>query len=99
MTIYRRRADFGMLGDTSEQRVTDDEVRRHVTEMRLQSPNMGESMAIGRFRALGLHITRDQVRQAIRETDPLNTALRWPGGLTNRHPYSVAGPNYLWHIG
>ena len=26
MTIYRRRADFAMLGDTSEQRVTDDEV-------------------------------------------------------------------------
>jgi len=32
-------------------------------------------------------------------TDPLHTALRWRGNLTPRHPYSVAGPNSLWHIG
>ena len=99
MTIYRRREEFHMLTDISEQRMTNDEVKRHVTQMRLQSPNMGESMAIGRFRALGFQVTRDQVRRAIRETDPLNTALRWPGGLTRRRPYSVAGPNSLWHIG
>ena len=99
MTVYRRRADFGMLGDAGIQHITDNEVRQRVIEMRLQSPNMGESMAIGRFRSLGLHVTRDQVRRAIRETDPLNTALRWPGGLTSRRPYSVAGPNSLWHIG
>ena len=98
MTVYRKRAQFDMLNDVSEH-LTNDEVRRHVTEMRLQSPNMGESMAIGRFRALGFQVSRDQVRQAIRETDPLNTALRWPGGLTSRRPYSVAGPNSLWHIG
>ena len=98
MTVYRRRAEFDMLNDVREH-MTIDEVKRHVTEMRLQSPNMGESMAIGRFRALGFQVSRDQVRQAIRETDPLNTALRWPGGLTSRRPYSVAGPNSLWHIG
>ena len=97
MTVYRRRAEFDMLNDVREH--TIDEVKHHVTEMRLQSPNMGESMAIGRFHALGFQVSRDQVRQAIRETDPLNTALRWPDGLTSRRPYSVAGPNSLWHIG
>ena len=51
---------LGDMGDISEQSVTDGKVRRHVAEMRLQSPNMGESMAIGRFRALGirLHVTK-----------------------------------------
>ena len=68
-------------------------------QMWLQSPNMEESMAIGRFGALGLQVSRDQVRRAIRETNLLNTALRWPGGLTRHRPYSVAGPNSLWHIG
>ena len=99
MTIYRRRSEFGMLDDMSRQNLTNDEVRRRVVEMKQQSPNMGETMAVGRFRALGFQVTRDQVRQAIRETDPLNTALRWPGGLTSRRPYSVPGPNSLWHIG
>ena len=99
MTVYRRRAEYGMLGDVGAQHITDNEVRQRVIEMRRQSPNMGETMAIGIFCALGLRVTRDQVRQAIRETDPLNTALRWPGGLTSRRSYSVARSNSLWHIG
>jgi len=50
MTVYRQRAEFDMLGDTSEP-LTNDEVRRHVTNMRQQFPNIGESMTIGRLRA------------------------------------------------
>ena len=98
MTVYRRRVEFGMLSDASEH-LTHGEVIRHVTQMRQQFPNIGESMVIGRFRAMGFQVARDDVRRAIRETDPLNTALRWPGGLTGRRPYSVPGPNSLWHIG
>lgn len=55
--------------------LTLTEVKGHVGEMRQQFPNMGESMVIGRLRAMGYSVTRDHVRQAIRETDPLNTAL------------------------
>ena len=88
-----------MLDDVGRQYLTNDEVKRHVIQMRQQSPNMGESIAIERYRALGIQVTRDQVRRALRETDPLYTALRWPGGLTSRRPYSVPGPNSLWHIG
>ena len=98
MTVYRRRVEFDMLSDGSE-RLTRDEIGRHVTQMRQQFPNIGESMVIGRFCAMGFRVAREDVRQAIRETDPLNTALRWPGGLTGRRPYSVPGPNSLWHIG
>ena len=59
------------------------------------NPNVGESIVTGRLRSLGYHVPRDQVRQAFRSSDP----LRWPGVLTHRRPYSVAGPNSLWHIG
>ena len=41
-------------------------------------------------------VTRARVRDALRSVDPINTALRWQGG---RRPYSVPGPNSLWHIG
>ena len=64
-------------------------------EMQRQFPNIGESTVIEKFCAMGLQVTRGQVRQAIRVTHPLNTALRWPGGLTSQRPYSV---NSLWHI-
>ena len=38
------------------------------------------------------------MRDAMRVTDPINTALRWRE-ITPRRPYSVPGPNSLWHIG
>lgn len=86
MTVYRRRAEFGLLNDDSLESLTLPEVTRHVRQMRQQFPNMGESMSIGR---LGYRVTRDNVRQDIRQTDPLNTALRWPGGC-------LAGGHTQW---
>jgi len=56
-------------------------------------------MIMGQIRSMGYKVTRDRLRQEIRNADPLFTALRWRGGLTCRSPYSVAGPNSLWHIG
>ena len=67
--------------------------------MRPEMPNIGEVLVIGHLHALGYAVSRQRVRNAIHATDPLNTALRWRGILTTRQPYSVAGPNSLWHIG
>lgn len=97
MTIYRRRRDCGLL-DEPLRTMNEDELRHFVEELRTQLPEVGEALVIGRLRSLGYHITRERVRQSIRATDPLNAALRWRG-VTIRRPYSVPGPNSLWHIG
>ena len=55
----------------------------------------GVSMTWGSLRAKGVKVTR----LALRTIDPIGVALRWPAGATRRQPYSVAGPNSLWHIG
>ena len=47
---------------------------------------------------MGFQVPRARVRNAIRHTDPLNTAMRWTH-VTARRAYSVPGPNSLWHIG
>ena len=60
MTVYRRRAEFGMLDDDTSEYLTSAEVRRHITQMRQQFPNMGESMVIGRFRAMGFKVMFDR---------------------------------------
>ena len=78
--------------------MSDDELRHFIQELRTQLPDVGETLVIGRLRSLGYHIARERVRQCIRSTDPLNAALRWHG-VTLRRPYSVPGPNSLWHIG
>ena len=56
-------------------------------------------MLLGQLRARRCAVTRARVGQVMREIDPLNVALRGPRGLTTRRPYSVPGPNSLWHIG
>ena len=98
MTIFRRRQEFGMLEEPSRT-LDQHELRTVLVHMRRELPQLGEKMVIGRLRSMGYHITRVRVRAAVRVTDPIITALRWPGGLTARRPYSVPGPNSLWHIG
>ncbi len=97
MTIYRRRVQYGLIVEPS-QFVTNGRLMQIVYRLRQELPDIGQSMFAGRLRAMGLRVTRHRIREAIRKSDPLNTALRWHT-LTNRRPYSVPGPNSLWHIG
>ena len=96
--IHRRRIDFGMLEDPSSE-LTDEELEFYIEQIKSSTPHIGISLTIGRIRSMGYHVTRERVWQVLRQIDPLSNAIRWPGGLTNRRPYCVAGPNSLWHIG
>ena len=97
MTLHRRREDFGMLPELSHS-ITDGQLDEVVENLRQELPDIGQSMVGGTLRAAGIQVPRDRIRETIRRTDPLNTALRWHG-TTARQPYSVPGPNSLWHIG
>ena len=79
--------------------LSDADLLSTVRDIHTQFPSIGSSMVCGHIRARGYRVTRERVRSALRTVDPLSAALRWPGGLTVRRPYSVAGPNSLWHIG
>ena len=99
MTIYRRRIDYGMSHDGMTSNITDEELAVVLRQMRRENPAIGERMVMGHLRSMGFKITRCRVRDSIRSTDPIQTALRWRGQLSPRQPYSVPGPNSLWHIG
>ena len=98
MTIYRRRLEYGLL-EVGTGNMSNDELQTVLLQMRRDLPALGETMVWGRLRSMGFHVTRARVRSAIRTTDPIHTALRWRGDLTRRRPYSVPGPNSLWHLG
>ena len=99
MTVYRRRLEYGLLDTTLTGNITDAELKVVVEQMCRDLPTLGETMVWGHLKSMGFRVTRERVRHAIRETDPLHTALRWRGDLIGRRPYSVPGPNSLWHIG
>ncbi|CAI8026790.1 hypothetical protein GBAR_LOCUS15352 [Geodia barretti] len=77
----------------------DNELRSFVSQVREEFPTIGESLVIAPIHCAGYHVSRSRILSAIRITDPINTALRWRGITASRRPYSVAGPNSLWHIG
>ena len=98
MTIYRRRQEFRMTGNDGTN-ITDSELREVLRQLRQELPSLGQTLAWGRLRSMGFKVRRERLRQAMREIDPIHTALRWRGELVQRQPYSVPGPNSLWHIG
>lgn len=98
MTLYRRREEFGMLDEPSRV-LNDSELKTKVSEIKNTLPGVGEKLILGRLKSMGYKVTRARVRDALRSVDPINTALRWQGTMTTRRPYSVPGPNSLWHIG
>ena len=98
MTLYRRRREFDML-QTPTQEVSSEELTGIVQKLKNENPYCGETMIMGHLRAMDVVVTRERVRSVIRRIDPLNTALRWGGNSTTRRPYSVPGPNSLWHLG
>ncbi len=97
MTVFRRRREFHMV-NTGEP-ITISDLVTLLREMRMEFPDMGQTIVLGRLRSQGFSVTRDRVRQGIRRTDPINTALRGLAGAISRRHYSVPGPNSLWHIG
>ena len=95
-TVWRRRRRFGM---DSIPEPTDHELQETVLQLRAEHPDFGEALVIGHFQVCGQTVRRQRIRVAIHHSDPINTSLRWRGTITPRRPYSVPGPNSLWHIG
>lgn len=87
----RPRLEYGMMNDALTT-ISDADLIR---DLRSQSPSIGASIVSGQLRARGIQVTRESVRSALRNIDPLSAVLRWPSGLTVHRPYSVAGPNSL----
>lgn len=79
--------------------LSDNDLIAMIREFRHDNPNVGETMTAGLLRGRGYKVTRARIRNALHFSDPLSAALRWPGSITRRRIYSVAGPNSLWHIG
>ena len=95
---FRRRVEFDLV-ESPLLELSDDDLLELVRQLQQDNPDVGESMAVGFVRSRGFRVSRARIRNALRASDPLSTALRWPGVITRRRVYSVAGPNSLWHIG
>uniref|UniRef100_A0A1X7TQP6 Uncharacterized protein n=1 Tax=Amphimedon queenslandica TaxID=400682 RepID=A0A1X7TQP6_AMPQE len=98
MTIYRHRSEFGMLDDDcfDVHQISDQELNKVLQQLRHDNPYSGETLIMGDLRAVGIYVSKERVRSILIRT---NLTRRWGFSITACHPYSVPGPNSLWHIG
>ena len=85
LLFCRRRADFGMLEDPSAD-LSDEAFLAFVSDIRSTTHTVGESLVTGSLRSRGYRVSRERVRQALRSSDPLSSALRWPGVCQSSRP-------------
>ena len=62
--------------------MSDENLVAFVAEVRTVTPSAGESLVTGSLRSQGYHVSRERVQEALRSSDPLGSALRWPGVST-----------------
>ena len=97
-TLWRRRILWGM--HHIQNTISDEELGSIIQTVRQNHPQMGETITTGIIHSItGCRVSRHRIRRSIRVVDPLFTSLRWRNELVARRPYSVRGPNVLWHIG
>ena len=98
MCFSRHRLEYGLVHNPSEA-INDEDLKDTIKQLRILQPYSGVSMVWGNLRARGVKVTRERVRCMLRTIDPLGRVLRCFPSTIRRQPYSVPGPNSLWHIG
>jgi len=96
--IDRRRVEYGLVDDP-QAHISEADLTSLLEDIRRETPFAGVSLLYGSVRAHGIKVTREEVRSSPKSLDPLGSSLRSLSGATPRQPYSVPGPNSLWHIG
>ncbi|KAI1781796.1 hypothetical protein LXA43DRAFT_907695 [Ganoderma leucocontextum] len=75
--------------------LNDDDLDQLLIVLRSHYHRAGVSVLDGMLRALGYHVTRERLRQALVRVDPVRRVFERI--RIRRREYKVAGPNALWH--
>lgn len=95
-TLYRRLEDYNIpCSDYST--ISPTELDEVIKDIKRDHPNDGEVMVQGQLVALGIRVTRSELRASIHRVDHENTQLRRTH-VIRRRQYSVDCPNSIWHI-
>ncbi|CAB4379907.1 unnamed protein product [Rhizophagus irregularis] len=96
-TLNRRKNELNISDEiTRYSTISDNELDIIMRRIKHEQPYAGESIIFGLLISLGYKIQRQRIRESIHRVDPIGPAVRW-SNFVERQPYSVAGPNSLWH--
>ncbi|CAB4433207.1 unnamed protein product [Rhizophagus irregularis] len=96
-TLNRRRKELNISDEINKySTISDDELDTIMRVIKHEQPYAGELIISGLLISLGYKIQRQRIRESIHRVDPIGPAIRW-SNFVQRQPYTVAGPNSLWH--
>ena len=96
-TLKHRRNEMEIPENLNEfSSISENELDNLISKIKEEQPYTGESLIQGLLSSMGYHIQRHRIRSSIHRVDPVGPAIRW-ANFIERRPYSVAGPNSLWH--
>ena len=94
--MYRRLSEAGISPDDHTP-LSDEQLDHIIHSIKHYHPNEGEGLMRGHLLSQGIRVSRQALRDAIHHVDHGNTVAR-RRSVVRRHVYSVAHPNYLWHV-
>ncbi|KAK0561889.1 hypothetical protein OC861_005606 [Tilletia horrida] len=96
-TLKRRRQELG-INKRIQTQLTHEDLCMLVRDIRRRGTGLeGERAIIGALRSLRVHVSRERLRPAVRDTDPLQHYLFRRQPILRRQ-YNVPFVNSLWHI-
>lgn len=96
-TLNRRRHELRVSDEGSFTTISDADLDSVVREISGEQPFSGIRIVRRMLDSRRIHVPRERVRMTLHRVDPVNVQLRRTN-LVRRRQYSVAGPNFLWHI-
>ena len=95
-TLWRRLKQSG-YNFRKHTDISDYELDNILRYLNAHYPHTGLSIICGHLESFGLHIQRRRITDALQRIDPVGRSQRWHA-IVRRTPYSVPGPNSLWHV-
>ena len=96
-TIYKLLSDAGIDHSGRFNSITNAELDRIISEIKISHPNAGETNIMGHLRARNVRVQRNRLRGTIHCVDP-----QGPSTCSSRNfharVYETPCPNYVWHI-
>ena len=96
-TLRRRMTDLGLSVCDFYSTISDTDLDRAVSTLKIQYPNSGYRMMAGLLLQQGVRVKQMQLRESMHRVDPNGIALRWRECIRRRQ-YSVPYPLALWHL-
>ena len=96
-TLRRRMTDVGLSVNDFYSAISDSDLDRAVSALKVQYPNSGYRMMAGLLLQQGVRVKQMQLRESMQRVDPNGIVLRCHECIRRRR-YNVPYPLALWHL-